>query len=152
VRLSLFREPGLAQAFKNGLELGQIRRVTALCRPEGAGAGDGEGRVAREAGFDGGMRLVQSTKLREGGAHPEMRNRITSIGLDRPSKPRDCLLPTAEAIFRNSRDCHPDISERVARTEAQGLANVSLGVFGATDVNLAKSDKGMGVGEISIQL
>ena len=46
---------------------------------------------------------------------------------------------------------HPDVSQRIARTEAQGLANVSLGFFGATDKNLTKSDKGMGVGEISIQ-
>ena len=47
---------------------------------------------------------------------------------------------------------HPDVSQRIARTEAQGLDNVSLCFFGATDKNLAKSDKGMGVGEISIQL
>ena len=46
---------------------------------------------------------------------------------------------------------HPDVSHRVARTEAQGLDNVSLRLFGATDENLTKSDKGMGVGEISIQ-
>ena len=37
------------------------------------------------------------------------------------------------------------------RTEAQRLSNVSLGFFGATDKSLAKSDKVMGVGEISIQ-
>ena len=28
---------------------------------------------------------------------------------------------------------HPDISQRIARTEAQGLSNVSLRFFGATD-------------------
>ncbi len=46
---------------------------------------------------------------------------------------------------------HPDISHRIARTEPQGLDNVSLGFFGATDENLTKSDRGMGAGEISIQ-
>ena len=49
------------------LKLGQIRRVVAHRRPDGAGAGDGEGRVERETGLDRGMRLVKSTKLREGG-------------------------------------------------------------------------------------
>ena len=46
---------------------------------------------------------------------------------------------------------HPSASHRVARTEAQGLDNVSLGFFGTTDINLAKSDIGMGVGQISVQ-
>ena len=43
------------------------------------------------------------------------------------------------------------MSQRIARTEAQGLADVSLCFFGATDENLTKTDKGMGLGEISIQ-
>ena len=46
---------------------------------------------------------------------------------------------------------HPGVSQRIARTEAQGLGNVSLCFFGATDKNLTNSDKGMGLGEISIQ-
>ena len=77
--------------------------------------------------------------------------RIISVGLDRPSKPRDRLLPTAEVVLRKARVSHPDVSHRIARTEAQGLGNVSLGFFGATDKNLSKSDSGMGAGEISIQ-
>ena len=32
---------------------------------------------------------------------------------------------------------HPDVSQRIARTEAQGLSNVSLCFFGAADENLA---------------
>ena len=95
-RRSLFGDPGLAQAFENGLKLGQIRRVVAHRRPGGAGAGDGEGRVERETGLDCGMRLVKSTKLREGGGQHKIWMRIISVGLDRPSKPRDRLLPTAE--------------------------------------------------------
>ncbi len=64
---SFLRQPRLAHAFENGLKLGQIRRIVAHRRPGGAGAGDGEGRVERETGLDGGTRLVKSTKLREGG-------------------------------------------------------------------------------------
>ena len=44
------------------------------------------------------------------------------------------------------------MSRSIARTEAQGLGNVSLCFFGATDINLTKSDKGMGDGKISIEL
>ena len=62
------------------------------------------------------------------------------------------LAPNCRGGLRDARECHPDVSHRIARTEAQGLANVSLCFFGATDENLAKSDKGMGAGEISIQL
>ena len=64
---SFLRQPGLAEAFENGLELRHMRGVVAHRRPGGAGAGDGEGRVEREAGLDCGMRLVKATKLREGG-------------------------------------------------------------------------------------
>jgi hypothetical protein len=39
----------------------------------------------------------------------------------------------------------------IARTEARCLADMSLCLFGATDENLTKSDKGMSSGEISIQ-
>src|SRR5271166_5001929 len=152
VRWSLFGHPGLAEALDNLLELGQIRRVVAHRRPGGAGAGNGVGRVEREASLDCGMRLVESTKLCEGGGQPGICWRKISVGLDRPPSPRDRFLPTAEVALRPGCTMHPHVSHRVARTEAQGLGNVSLCFFGATDQNLAKSDKGMGVGEISIQL
>ena len=71
-RRALFRDSGLAHAFENGLKLGQIRRVVAHRRPSGAGAGDGEGGVERETGFDGGTRLAWPAKLREGGAQHKM--------------------------------------------------------------------------------
>ena len=45
-------QPGLAHGFKNGLKLGQIRRVVGNRRPEGAGAGDREVRVERETSLD----------------------------------------------------------------------------------------------------
>ena len=98
------------------------------------------------------MRLVKSTKLREGGGQVKICDRKISVGLDRPPKPRDRLLPTAEMVLRDARESHPEYSHRIARTEAQGLDNVSLCFFGATDKNLAQSDQGMGVGKISIQL
>ena len=46
---------------------------------------------------------------------------------------------------------HPDVSRRVAWTETQGLDNVSFCFLGATNKKLARSDRGMGEGEISIQ-
>ena len=64
--------PGDAHAFENALKLGKIRRVVAPRRPGGAGAGDREGRVEREAGPDGGMRLVQSTEVRESSGQIEI--------------------------------------------------------------------------------
>ena len=76
---------------------------------------------------------------------------IISVGLDRPPKPRDRLLPRPRWFFAMPALSHPDVSHRIARTEAEGLGNVSLCFFGATDKNLTQSDNGMGVGEISIQ-
>jgi hypothetical protein len=107
--------------------------------------------VKREPGFDGGTRLVQSTKLRERGPQRKMWLRMISISLDRPSKPRDRLLATGEVVLRDPRVNHPGASHRIARTEAQGLADMRLRFFGATDKDLTKPDKGMGAGEILIQ-
>ena len=151
-RRSLFRHAGLAHAFENRLKLGQKPLIFAPRDQVGPKAGDREGRVKREAGLDGGMRLVKPTKLRQGGAHRKILMRIISVGLDRPSKPRDRLLPKAENILRDARLSHPGIGHRIARTEPEGLDNVSLGFFGATDEDLTKSNRGMGGGEISIQL
>ena len=69
----MFGDSRLAQAFENGLKLGQIRRIVAPRRPEGAGVGDGEGRVECETGIDRGARLVESAELRESGGQPEIR-------------------------------------------------------------------------------
>src|SRR4029077_11293041 len=117
----------------------------------GAGAGDGEGGVERETGLDGGTRLGRSTKLRQGGGQRKIRLRKISVGLDRPPKPSDGLLVTAESVLRHARGKYPRVGPRIARTEAQGLGNVSLAFFGATDKNLTQSDSAMGVGEIAIQ-
>ena len=77
--------------------------------------------------------------------------RIISIGLERPSTPRNRLLVEVEVVLRHARDSHPGVRRRIAWAEAQGLANVSLCFFGATDKDLTKSDHGMSVSEISIQ-
>ena len=67
-----------------------------------------------------------STELREGGGQHKMRVRIVSVSLDRASTLRDRLLVTAEVELRYARDTHPDVCQRIARTEALGLDNVSL--------------------------
>ena len=150
-RRSLFGNPGLEQPVENRLKLGKIRRIVAHRRPGGAGAGDGEGRVERETGLDRGMRLVQSAKLREGCAQHKMWLGIIPVCLYRPPKARCRVLPAAEVEPRHARDSHPEVSQRIARTEAQGLGNVSIRFFGATNKDLTSSDNGMGLGEISIQ-
>ena len=71
--------------------------------------------------------------------------------IDAP-KPRDRLLPDAEQVLRYACNIHPAIGQRIARTEAQSLGNVSLRLFGVPDKKLANSDEGMGLGEISIEL
>src|SRR5208337_890654 len=124
-RRSLFGDSGLAQALENGLELGQIRRVVAPCSPGGAGAGDGEGRVEREAGLERGMRFVPSIKLRESGGQRKICRRQFSVGLDRPSAPGDRFLPTSEVALRHAHGMHPGVSHRIAWTEAQGLGGAS---------------------------
>ena len=78
----MFRHSGLAQAVINSLKPSQIRRVVAHCRPGGAGAGDGEGRIKRETGLDCGMRLLEPTQLGKGGSHHKMWVRVIAIGLD----------------------------------------------------------------------
>ena len=114
----------------------KICRVVAERRPAGADAGDGEGRVEREAGLDGGTRLVKSAKPRESGGQLKPCGRMISISLNRPPKPSDGLLVTAENVLRDAGVVYPDISRRIARTEAQSLSNVSLCFFGAADKNL----------------
>ena len=105
-----------------------------------------------EAGLDGGTRLVEPIELRERGSRPKKRQQKISVGLDRPPKPRNRLLAIAELELRSARANHPGVGRnRIARASAQGLDDMSLGFLGATDENLAKSDAGMSVGEISIQ-
>ena len=89
------------------------------------------------------MRLVKSTNLGEGGGQGEMCERKISVGLDRPSKPPDRLFRTAEVVLRIARERHPNVSHRIARTEAQGLGNVRLCLLGATSEDLTKPDESM---------
>ena len=58
--------PCPAHAFENGLKLSKICWVVAVRRPGGSAAGDGVGRVQREAGPGRGARLIELPKLCEG--------------------------------------------------------------------------------------
>ena len=73
----------------------------------------------------------QERQLREGGGQREICGCVVSVGLDRPAKPCDRLLITAELVLRDAREIHPAVSPRIARTETQGLGDVGLGLFGA---------------------
>ena len=126
-------------------------RVVAHRGPVDPGARNGEGRVEREAGLDGRIGLVKSAEPRESNGQAKMGFGIVSIGLDRSPTPQHGLLAIAEVIFRNSGLSEPRVSRRIAWAQAQRLANVSLGFLGATGKNLGQPDKGVGVGEISIQ-
>jgi hypothetical protein len=64
-RRSLFGDSGLAQAYENGLELGEIGRVVAHRRPGGAKASNGEGRNEGETDLNRGTGLIETAKLRE---------------------------------------------------------------------------------------
>ena len=74
--------PGLAQALKNALKLGQTGRVVGPRGPRGADARDGEGRVDGQTGLDCGLRLIDSVKLSEGGGQMKNRQGIISVGVD----------------------------------------------------------------------
>src|SRR5271154_5307067 len=151
-RRSLFRNSGVAHAFENRLELGEIPRVVAHRRPGSVEAGDGEGGVESETGLGCGTSLIKASKLREAGTQHKIYIRKISVGINRPPIPRDCLLPTAEVEVREARPAHPNVSIRIARTEAQSLRNVSLCFFGATDENRTESNICMGFRKISIKL
>lgn len=149
---SLFSNPSFAQAFEKALlQLGQIRCVVAHRSPGAIRSGDGESPVERQTAHDCGMRLVQSTQLRKRSAQVEVGDRIVSVGLDRSAKPRDGFLISAEKGFRVARKTFPGMGVRIARAEPQGLADMGLSLLGATDENLAKSDKGVRAGEVSIE-
>ena len=94
--------PALRRPSRMGSSVGQIRRVVAHRRPDGAGAGDGEGRVEREAGLDCGMRLVQSTKLREGGGQHE---NMDADNFGWPRSPVETTRPLARSCRGGSAQC-----------------------------------------------
>src|ERR1700722_2806940 len=51
------------------------------------------------------------------GGQPKKCWRIIAVGLDRPSKPSDSLLPNTEVELCQARGEHPDVGHRVARAE-----------------------------------
>ena len=98
------------------------------------------------------MCLVKSTYLDGRGGQQEKRYRIISVGFDRPSQPYYRLLVTAEVEVRCTRVGHPVVSQRIVRTEAKGIANMSLCFLGATHENFTEADNGVGVSKIPIKL
>ena len=95
--------PALRRPSRTGSSWARYVGSSLIAVQSGAGAGDGEGRVERETGLDRGTRLVQSTQLRERGGQLKIRCAEISVGLDRPSKPRDRLLLKAEVVLRDAR-------------------------------------------------
>src|SRR5271163_1514529 len=81
-RRLLFRNSGVAHAFENRLELGEIPRVVAHRRPGSVEAGDGEGGVESETGLGCGTSLIKASKLREAGAQHKIYIRKISVGID----------------------------------------------------------------------
>jgi RES domain len=73
--------------------------MVAERRPEGEDTGEGEARVERETGLECGTRLVGPAMLRKGGGQHEIWMGKISVGLDRPSKPRDRLSPNASIVM-----------------------------------------------------
>src|ERR1700728_2724885 len=106
---SLLGDARLAQAVPSALHLCDSGRIVGHRRKVGAMAGERIGGVERERRRDRGTRLVQSTKPRERGAQIKIWKRKISVGLDRPSGPRDRLLVKAEEVLRKPCVVHPDV-------------------------------------------
>src|SRR4051794_12628378 len=83
------RYPRLAHAFDNSLLASQEDRVVAL---QATKTLDCKSRIERLSDAGLGPRLVQLTQIREGGGEKEMRQRKSSVDLDRAAEPRDGLL------------------------------------------------------------
>src|SRR5476649_442030 len=80
-----------------------------------------------------------------------MRSMEISVGVDRPSIPRDCLIPEAETDLRDARVVQPQISRRVPRAETQRFLNEGLRLFRIACQILSHPDQGICVGKILIQ-
>ena len=79
-----------------------------------------------------GSRLRQPPQTRQGGGKIKVRQWISSVGFNRTPQPTDCLLLFAEMKIGYSGDKVPVVNERIARTEAQRLADVILGFLEPT--------------------
>ena len=148
---SLFGDAGLSQAVQKGPEPGEVGRIVAGRGPGGAGEGDGEDRVEREASPDRRTRLIKPAKRCERGRQHEICRR-DNCGWRRLTA--DTTRPPArgcQAGAWQAARSHPGVGQHVPWTEAQGLGDVRFGFFGAADENLTESNGGMSVGEISIQ-
>ena len=99
---SFLRQSRLAHAFENRLKLGQKRRVVAPRGQVGPKAGDGEGRVEREAGIDCRMRLVKPTKLQ---SRRRSSQNIDADNFGWPRSPVETTRPLAPKGREDSSRC-----------------------------------------------
>jgi hypothetical protein len=73
VQRLFFGHSGLTHAVESALGSGQKSRIVGPRAQAGSKAGDSEGGVEREAGFDGELGFLQSTKLRQSGGQRKVR-------------------------------------------------------------------------------
>src|SRR5208282_189449 len=74
-----------------------------------------------------------------------------SVGVDRPSQPRNRLLVVAEMEFRVARGAQLKIGQSVAGTKTDRLLDMSLGFLAATDEMFGNTYKTVSEGQISIE-
>ena len=108
-------------------------------------------RVERKPRLDRGPRLIKPTEMRQRGGEIEMRAWMISVDLDRATEPRDRLLVGAELQLGEAREHHPNKGVRIARTEAECLLDMGLGLRAATKKILGETDVGVRISQISIQ-
>lgn len=78
-----------------------------------------------------------------------MRHRMISVGVDCTTQPRYRLLVTAEKELGSARGVHPNMSEPIARTEAERFVDMSFGFLGTTEKILCDPDIRMSKHQIS---
>ena len=149
-RRSLFRDPGLTQAVNDAL-VSRDRRGVVISPRAGPEPGDGESRVECRSRLSLGPRLNKAPETRQSSRQIEMTAWKAPIGLDEAAQPGDCLLLPSKAKLGRPGNETPKVCVRVAGTEAQRLLDVSLGVFGLAELNLAVANCCVRDCQVSIQ-
>src|SRR5665213_1254348 len=121
----------------------KIKRAQAL---------DGSRRIERHTGFRGRPRLIEAAKMRERRGEREMRQREIAVCLDRPPEPRDRFFIRTEQVLCEARLGHPDIGERVPRTEPERLPDVGFRLPGAAENRFGVADESVREGQIAVEL
>jgi hypothetical protein len=87
----------------------------------------------------------------EGGGENEMIQWKVSVGVNRPSQPRNRLLVVAEMNLSVARGTQPKVGQSVTRTKSDRLLDMSLGFLAATDEMFGDTDKTVSDSQISIE-